>query len=485
MKAFSRAHLKELDALVRIALARSRGAGAGLPGLVPLFVDPSNVTGFASDSNTGQTSTNIPAGSGPIRTTAHLNTLLVERTISVPTTIRYLSDDPSGTELDLSSVDVAAPGSLSFVGTPQVLHVGGTLNAGTIAINPATPPNGQRQTAHTTDLAAFAPFVQVSLGGTAAHPTYLLATSGPDAGSSAWIVSGLGATASLSRPMDPTFATPGSLTIGDSYNIQRGSTLAVGGALTLDPNAAAILSFTDFAFSFFNVVTPGSFSPACLRCSFDDSLLAGVDLLHCFSNDMSFNTTGFFFSAGVWILAGNNTSDTLVEVTNDVYVTDTPATPAPFICDANVHGNVTVFSSLGSPASGMQIHDTHSTIGGMLIANAPPVLTGINGPGLIWGSGNGGVGIALAPNAGATVPATAGAVPSIGGTAGEFAFEAQNGGALVQVARAFDDSVGAYTEAGGPATRTTTWAHFVAALGAGGFAFQAHSPATGASIVGL
>ena len=53
------------------------------------------------------------------------------------------------------------------------------------------------------------------------------------------------------------------------------------------------------------------------------------------------------------------------------------------------------------------------------------------------------------------------------------------------VARAFNDTTGAYTEAGGPATRTTTWAHLAGTIAAGGFAGNAIDPTTGASFISI
>ena len=99
---------------------------------------------------------------------------------------------------------------------------------------------------------------------------------------------------------------------------------------------------------------------------------------------------------------------------------------------------------------------------------------------------NGQIGMTVYPGATAIVPGTAPNIPTVTGTAGDFGFIPQQGTAgPVTVARAWNDAVGAYTEAGGVATRTTTWAHFVASIGAGGFDFQAHNPATSASIVGV
>jgi len=472
----------QVDALR--ALIALNGNGGGSLARQPwtntaFFVDPSNVSGTASDANTGLTP------STAILTTAELNRRLLFKIVTVNSLITYLSDDNSGTVLDLSSPTVGSTGSLSFKGTPQVLHTGGTLNAGTIAINPSAPGGGQRQTAHTTDLATFAPFTIVSKGGAALHPCYLVDTTGGNSGTSAWIVNG-GATANLSRPMDSTFVSPGTLTIGDSYRIQRGSLLAVGGAM-VEPQFTRV-TFTDFAFTLNSVTAPGSFLPFYFRCSTDNTAFSPGGYLHgFFASDISFVATGaFFIDAGVWLLAGSTTAGTLIELTNDVYITDTPGFVGPqaLVCSPTVNANISILNSLGPP-SGVQLQDITDTVAAMIIGSAPPNLSGQpSGAALIWGNGNTGFGIALELNGLATVPANAGFVPSVTGALGDFCFIQQSTGTLLTVARAFDPSTGEYTEIGGPATRTTTWAHFVAALGAGGFNFQAHNPETNAHIVG-
>jgi hypothetical protein len=53
------------------------------------------------------------------------------------------------------------------------------------------------------------------------------------------------------------------------------------------------------------------------------------------------------------------------------------------------------------------------------------------------------------------------------------------------VARTWNDATGAYTEAGGVATRATTWANLAATIGAGGFAGNAIDVATGSAIVSI
>jgi hypothetical protein len=131
----------------------------------------------------------------------------------------------------------------------------------------------------------------------------------------------------------------------------------------------------------------------------------------------------------------------------------------------------------------VQIHDTTGPAG-LLAANNTALVnsTGVNM--LVWGNGNAGTGVAMEPGATLVVPDEVGKVPSVTGTGGDFGFVNVNG-ATITVGRAFNDPTGAYTEAGGPATRATTWANFAAAIGGGGFGFQAHCVQTNASIVGL
>jgi hypothetical protein len=88
------------------------------------------------------------------------------------------------------------------------------------------------------------------------------------------------------------------------------------------------------------------------------------------------------------------------------------------------------------------------------------------------GNGNGGLGLKVYP--GVTVDVVRPDHLTLTGSTGDFGFSAVNGSTNVLVARAWDDAAGAYTEAGGVATRSTTWANLVAALGAGGFHGQAH-----------
>lgn len=438
-----------------------------LLGFTALFVDPANSTGFAADSNTGANSTNVPAGTGPILTTRHLNELLFFRKLTANTTVTYLSDDTSGTPLDYSTIDTAGF-TLTFQGTSQLLHTGGTLDAGTLAINPAAPGGGQRQTAHTTDIADFTPFIWTGNGGTAAHPVYLNDTTGANIGTKSWLVKNVGATASLSWPVT-TGQAQGSLTIGDGYTLLRGSILRL--SAMGQPVGLGTVAFNNFAFDIASIGAPNS---TYTRCSFEGVLQCGGFFIESYigggvspASDVT-NITIAVASVIVSVGGQNRYAGTFVIGDGD------------YITGDSLDLSVGVFSGAviasGSFASSVQFQDM--TRGGLIIGE-DIIMNGI----LVWGNGNAGPGMTIRA-ASINVSATVGEIPTVTGAGGDFAFVAQNGGALVSVARAFDDSTGEYTEIGGVATRATTWANFANTIAGGGFGFQAHHPATGATIFG-
>lgn len=680
-----------------------------------IFIDPSNSTGFASDSNPGTALL-------PLLTTQFLNSVLLFKTLNGNTTITYMSDDLGGNGLDWSKLDLNGA-NLTFQGTPVTLHTGGTLNAGTVAINPTAPGGGQRQLVHTSDLATFAPFVTVDRGGAAVHPTRLVDTTGANTGTGVWIVSGaseaalppvqsqsvevagsvtsftivvtnaqnagdllivnfgnqggngaLGATpisdtagniwtpaisnttigvehswtyyakncnaagagantititwgaattfnyafveeysgidtvaplndaqgafgssaaptvnvtaanigdlivayvnpdsnsgvvqgsgytlettTGAGNPTTPTLAcgfedktatsagsqaanftvtagdwvihalsfkvagaapTPlasttkpvslanfgsgslsgpsGALTIGDSYRIQRGGilTLSIATGFLNNPGlTGGFVTFNDFAFSgisFGNTLSATTFQ----RCSFENNILTASVCLDCFvgAGALILGYTAastLVVQAGLLVTTGTDSWSGFMLLANDVYITG-----LGLVLDQQTgYANVALGVSTIVGAGGIQLHDNtflptgpQGALTFLLTSNIgnPLGLLGEEAPALIWGNGNSGVGVAIGP--GATGGVSASIVPTVTGTLGDFGFIGQNGGAVVAVARAWNEPVGAYTEAGGVATRTTTWAHFAGAVGAGGFGFAAVNPATNAALVGV
>jgi len=443
---------------------------SALPARQPLgvvrFIDPANSTGFASDSNTGATSNNVPPGSGPILTTAHLNALLFLKALTGDVTITYMSDDTSGVGLDWSTMDLSTH-ALNFQGAPTVVHNGGTLNAGTTTINPAAAGGGQRQTAHTTDIVDFGPFVTTDLGGAAPFPCLLVDQVTTD---TTWIVSGVGsATASCSRPVT-TGMTAGAIASGHAYQIRRGTQLMTATA-SIPVSSGGLVTFNDFAFS-----TIGIDGAVYNRCSFAITSSGGT-LNNCFGHAfVQTNAIGFLsLVAGVLVSTSGDELTAPVTLSGDTYVTG-----AGLLMGNTFYSSVFVTPGIGA---GVQINDSDN---GVLVVTPEALVFSTSSPSnpLIWGNGNVQFGMLVQPGGSITVGDEPATLPTVTGTSGDFAFLGPNG-VLAAVARAWDDSVGAYTEAGGPATRTCTWANFAAAIGAGGFNFQAHNPATNAQIIGL
>jgi hypothetical protein len=441
-------------------------AGVRTPWLnTTFFVDPSNVSGHASDSNDGLTTLT------PILTTAEFNKRIFLHDVQVDCIVIYMSDDIGQVQLDLSTVSIGlnALGSLSFQGTPQVLHTGGIINAGTISINPAAPSGGQRQVVHTNDVTTFLPYVIPLLGGTADHPCYVQDSV---TGDSSWIVSAaVPASPSMSRPIhiiDVQDISAGTITIGNAYTVRRGSVLSL--ALIYTPTIGAdvqAITFQDFAFDEFSSIF---LSNICTRCSFDNFPFFGsTDLNHCFLGLGIINLSGanLPINAGVIATTTNDFSQGLVTLSGDVYVTGNA-----FFVSQTAYSNVATFAGVGA---GVQFQDIPDTKGALLI-NSNLFATDT----LLWGNGNTGPGVTMFPEGCLTV--TVSDPPSLTGSH-DFAYYDSTG--QVYVARAWDESVGAYTEAGSPPSRATTWANFVTSIGSGGFNYQAHDVSTQASIVGI
>jgi hypothetical protein len=413
-----------------------------------IWIDPSNSTGLASDSNNGLTDTT------PILTTAHLNAAFLFFRFG-PVTIHYMSDDTSGVSPDWTTfLD-----PITFIGTPQVLHTGGTLNVGTIALNSAAGGGGQRQTVHTSDLAAFAPFLPDN---TSAKWIKDTATGGQ-----AWIVSGAGATASVSQPTSAAGSSQGALTIGDAYTIERGPILAVSCL------SNTFAQFQGFALSgcIGNVIGFQQCSISA-RNSFTTTI---SDCTDCYINNISGEV---FFDAGVWVV-GNFDFSSFVQLMNNTYITGLQL----ILGQANIQaiqilgvGNLTP----GTYGAGAQFQDMISAQA--INIQRPENLTLLGTLGgsdpLLWGNGNAGVGILVAANtiAPKTVP------PTVTGATGDFAFEEAAG--TVQVARAWIEATASWTDPGAPPSRATTWANWAAAIGGGGFGFAAQDVSANIALVG-
>jgi hypothetical protein len=427
--------------------------------ITAFFVDPQNSSGHANDSNDGLTDLT------PILTTAEFNKRIFLHDVQVDCIVTYLSDDLSDVLADLSTVSIGlnAPGSINFQGTPAVLHTGGTINAGTIAINPAAAGGGQRQVLHTSDLSDFTPYVSAALGGPAANPCYAVDTV---TGDSAWIVTAtVHASPSMSRPATPG-NTAGALTIGNGYAIQRGSILGVAQTDVLLGDGAIAPTFNDFAF---NENSTGIIGSTCNRCSFLNPILYGTNLSNCYmSNGIQNEYGSILIDAGVLVTTTGDFCLSETEFQSDLYITSLESAQGIIISPADYSG---VFIGPGYGA-GIQVQDVPGN--GIEVTGTALLGSPYFDGALVWGNGNDGVGIIINPNGSVLVWPSAPNIPTITGTGGDFAFN--RNGFPILTGRPFDDTSGVY----GPSA-ATTWANFA---NAAVFNFQAHYPATNASIVG-
>jgi hypothetical protein len=446
------------------------------------FIDPANSTGFASDANTGATANNVPPGSGPILTIAHLNSLLFFRSLTGNTTITKMSDDATGVGLDISTLNIGSF-ALTWQDTPVTVHTGGTINAGTIAINPHAAAGGQRQVVHTSDLATFNPFVHTVFGGAATNPTRLIdnvTTSG------AWVVTDTTpASPSVTQPVMPN-GTIGTLTIGDAYHITRGGILTLANTSGPIIGPGGTFAFNDCAFTAGSVgpnINPGfdavNTSPATYsRCSFLGTLMVSGTLIDCaFMSGASGSLTADIV-AGLFVPTSTTgeVSGTIA-MGGNTYVAQ-PTVQNTFQIGPSAMSQLFIFEQFGTGTGGIQIQDSVSN--GIELFPGGGVTCEV----LLWGNGNAGFGVSVRAGTSAAISEST-TVPSVTGTLGDFAFATPGTGTAITVARAFDPATGAYTEAGGVATRTTTWAHFAASITpGGGFNFQAHCLEANAHLTG-
>lgn len=461
---FRRSRGKLTDAQIALLFARSRPQG-NVPVTLPftfLAVDPQNSSGHASDANPGTLLL-------PIETTDEANRRLVGR-LTGDLTIDYLSDDTSGTGLLVQSL---AQGGFNIVvqQTRVVVHARGlgTLDAGTTTINPAAAGGGQSQTAHTTDLANWAPFVVTRMGGAAAaaNPTRLLDIV---TGSSAWVADGASsATAELTRPTNPD-QSAGAVTSGNGYEISRGGILTLAAQVPPESSGGTV-TFFDCAFTATSVGPEANqgFSAQTvfyMRCSFLAPLTVGGNFFDCaYVNGWQGNWIASM-TAGLHLPdAALDQQTGAVNLSGDLYVTG----PSSLVVGSTFVQSIFLSPGIGA---GVQIQNVQQTTGAILLLEGATYFS----TGLLWGKGNAARGLEVGA---ATQISTGSTTPSVTGAAGDFVFSPN-----IAVARAWDDAAGAYTEAGGPATRATTWANFVATIGAGGFALQAHCVQIGSSLIG-
>ena len=219
-------------------------AGALITTPTTWTVDPQDSTGSASDKNPGTSSL-------PLLTIARLNAALAYAKVRAALVVNILGDVVAGdAPLDLSTVSLqtAAGGSMTFNGTRQVEHAG-TLSAVT-AMNPAT---NQRQVLGDTALGSngWQPFEGELLVDT---------TAGSNLGNTCRIAQHVASTATTDAgPVYNTATNPATLTVGDTYQIVRGSELRVAfGNPTLDDALEGLANPDVVVWNNFDFVSLGS-----------------------------------------------------------------------------------------------------------------------------------------------------------------------------------------------------------------------------------
>jgi hypothetical protein len=441
-----------------------------------LFVDPQNVTGFANDNNTGQTANNVPAGSGPIRTTAENNTRMVNRLLTADTTITYLSED-------LGTVGVNF-GTLNYNGFQLVFDLPiidvfvGTTITGVTPIDPTAASGGQRERLQVADFTDWTPFVFSGhgLGGTSPVPLRIVDLTRDCA---AWIMSqetGEVTFGHLSRPVNDAMTASPQFQVGDSYKIVRPGRLPIEAAPTGVASSGGSVTFNNCQIHATGntASAPTTFSnptPDFNHCSFDGPLLFGGNLDDCYMSD---GAQGIFLAttaAGGWLPNGlTDQLQGILNITGDTYFTGDAA--LSFGASFYFGMFVSSFGALGFIAgSGVQVQSVSSTLPGISLLVGASILVA----GGVWGNGNTGPGMQI--SAGATFPTGVGVIPNITGAGGDVVGDL--GGAALTTARFFDTATGVYS-----APIAASWANYAAAQPAG-FGQQMHWVEINAHVVEL
>ena len=443
---------KRVDAL--LALAANATTSGTVVEPVPFFVDPQNSTGNANDNGPG-------TAQEPLLTIAGLNTRLAFASITAAVTITILGDvKPGDAALNIATVSLTSTGSLTFQGTPQVVHTG-TLTGATTAINPAAQ---QRQILADTALGVngWAPF----------EGLMLRVVSGPNAGTVCNVVSHIAGTSNANADRPITLdATPGTITSGDHYEIASGSRLNVLSANAVNAIATVGVSFVDFTFveGFAANMDGVSFVFRCTTALPVHNSTEFCSFVACYlSGGIVGAGVTLSFAAGTVSIPTNRQIAAHIEFTADTYVTGVGLPIGP-----DGYQNVLVNDEDGT--GGVQVQDTTNPLGAIIVEAGGQLLGSGRNHGLIWGNGNTGAGMVAGP--GATIEVGP-EPPTVTGAVGDFGFTAPETSTIIMVARAWNDTSGVYT-----ANVATTWANFLAAIGSAGLGGQAHSLMTNAHII--
>jgi hypothetical protein len=440
-----------------------------LPSVLPplgfgvLYVDPSNITGNASDSNPPG-----PFPLAPILTTDHASSLWLFKNINANLEVVYLSDDPTTQSLFMGPMTVVSNGaSVRVRGTQQTLVAGLTVDASTNMF----PLTNTRAT------------IQSGVFDFAPHRRRLVVvTAGPALGLTAWLPAAAvaGVLGVLSAPVAHPLVQ-GAIGNGNVFDIRRGSFVRVAyfGPTPSDPQIGGV-SFEDFTFqplpggtvSAFNDF--GFFSATkFLRCRFLSAFCGfttgvGFTFENCYTESVLSGEVIVGFSAGV--LEGE-VAALEVALDTDAYVTGHGITVAP--------NSVEILFVSALAGAGAQWWDCTNPDGALYLETTSQSAGAPNarfaGTARLWGAANIGPGIGLGPGARLTISAAD--VPTITGANGDFAFKLPPAGAVVQQARSWDNALGQYT-----GEFVTLWGNWTnpAQLN-----FNAHSLQSDAHLIGV
>jgi hypothetical protein len=452
------------------------------------FVDPSNVSGLASDGYDGLTS------STPILTIAELNRRYRGRTVTTINTVTFMSDVLSDDDLlDLSTVSLGTGGAINYVGTPHITHTG-TLTSGTVPINPAI---NQRQVIEDTGL---------GVNGWTGYDGYYISSISDSY--DAWIVKVDGTVSAdkafTTRPYNLSTNEIGMFSSGSSYQIAIGSNMMIGNISPTVLTPPQSFGNQGVTFKDFNFIPTGGI-PLIIdntgivftRCKFSDPFATAygndsTTLYNCnlgnspvgppstYLSTQGIQSTsigGIGMFAGLYNSYGSDFCQFLL-LGLDVYVTGWGLLIDPFAISSLT---ITGYNSVGV-FSGVQIHDTISPTAAILcnktiifgdstISPAAPYNAGF-----IWGTGNDGYGMVI--SSGVTVTLDSTIIPILTGALGDFAFD--NKGGLITTGRAWNELTGTWTS-----PINTNWANFILSIGSSGFGYNAHNVANNTALVAI
>ena len=450
--------------------------GNGGAGFVPIttteyYVDPQNISGHASDSNSGTTALT------PFLTVAKLNSVLLFGKITLSSLeLIYLSDRKSGdVPLDLSTLNMNGKWC-HVIGTAQFVSLAASVGSGTLAMNPATGQKSVVVTTGASEITDFAPYVYGGEGSTVPCPVYL---ADVNTGANGWIAPGsTGPTAWTASPVTTT-TNQAVFTIGDTVRIYRNPLVEIAPMNVLEIGASIV--FLDCSFD--TSPLPQSVEPSNLsvilfqNCSFNSPAQGGGAFVNCYFANGTQLTAPSTISAGVLVVSGIGTdcyATAPITIGDDCFLTG-----VSFVIGDSYFAAVTIENLLGFEVEGgIQVWNmTGTTNQGAITALKSCVLgvqpsTEPDSAALLWGTGSSGAGIVVGQ--GVTVSVSSSRVPTLTG-ATDFEFYGLAGSGFETTARAWNNTAGAWT-----APITCSWANFIDTL-----LYNAQAVNTNAALTGV